>query len=295
MPRKAHKLNKTVANGIQGDWKGVTGVSNGHSGTPWNDLLQFPIEGRQTKPRQTGLTMVIDKGVGTGAMDDILRTAGDYIDFWKLGFGTTALYRQDVLRQKISIARSQKIDIYPGGTFLEIAIAQNKLENYLDLARETGFTAVEISDGSLTVKKSVRKRAISLGCSLGLKVLTEVGKKDPRERLSTNQLIDAVYHDLESGAFKVILEGRESGTGSGLYDEDGFFVGQVVKDLEEAVGDIDNLIWEAPLKHQQTDLILRFGPNVNMGNIAPTEVFSTESLRLGLRGDTLTVAYFGEF
>jgi len=238
--------------------------------------------------------MVIDKGVGTAAMADILQTAGDYIDFWKLGFGTTALYGQDVLKQKICLARSQEIDVYPGGTFLEIAIAQNKLEHYLELVKESGFTAVEVSDGSLTVKKSVRKRAISLGCSLGLKVLTEVGKKDPRERLSTNQLIDTVYRDLEDGAFKVILEGRESGMDSGLYDEEGFFIGQMLKDLEEAFGDINNLIWEAPLKHQQTDLILRFGPNVNMGNIAPSEVFATESLRLGLRGDTLTAAYFGE-
>ena len=94
-------------------------MTKGHAGTPWNDLLQFPIEGRQVKPRQAGLTMVIDKGMGTGAMYDILRTAGDYIGFWKLGFGTTALYRQDVLRQKICIARSQKIDVYPGGTFLD--------------------------------------------------------------------------------------------------------------------------------------------------------------------------------
>jgi len=265
-----------------------------HTETPWTNLLQFPIEGRKIKPRQAGLTMVIDKGLGTGAMEDILQTAGDYIDFWKLGFGTTALYNWDVLRQKIGIARAYHADIYPGGTFLEIAIAQDKLEPFLALAKETGFTAVEISDGSLTIKKNVRKRAIGLACSLGLKVLTEVGKKDPRERMSTNQLIECVYRDLEDGAYKVILEGRESGMDTGLYDEDGCFVGQVVRDLEEAVGDMNNLIWEAPLKHQQTDLILRFGPNVNMGNIAPNEVFSTESLRLGLRGDTLTAAYFGE-
>ena len=176
---------------------------------------------------------------------------------------------------------------------VELMVSQDLVPGIMTTSKADRFTAVEVSDGSLTVKKSVRKKAISLGCSLGLKVLTEVGKKDPRERMSTNQLIETVYQDLENGAFKVILEGRESGMGSGLYDEEGFFIGQVVKDLEEAVGDINNLIWEAPLKHQQTDLILRFGPNVNMGNIAPNEVFSTESLRLGLRGDTLTAAYFG--
>jgi len=228
------------------------------------------------------------------AMEDILQTAGDYIDFWKLGFGTTALYHWEVLRQKIAVARAHGTDIYPGGTFLEIAVAQNKLEPFLTLAKETGFTAVEISDGSLTIRKNVRKKAIGLASSLGLKVLTEVGKKDPRERMSANQIIETVYNDLESGAYKVILEGRESGMDAGLYDQDGCFIGQVVVEIEEAVGDMNHLIWEAPLKHQQTDLILRFGPNVNMGNIAPHEVLATESLRLGLRGDTLTAAYFGE-
>jgi phosphosulfolactate synthase len=159
------------------------------------------------------------------------------------------------------------------------------------LARDLGYTAVEISDGTIEIPQEVREQAISMALEHGLKVLTEVGNKNPQDRAEVSHYIAQILRDLELGACKVILEGRESGKGAGFYDPQGRFLADDVEQVLAAVGDPNLLIWEAPLKQQQLELILRFGTNVNLGNIAPAELLSLEALRVGLRGDTLRSVY----
>lgn len=256
----------------------------------WLEMLRFPLQGRSQKPRQQGLTMVIDKGLGLGGLKDLLMTAGDYIDFIKLGFGTPALYSGTLLEEKISLTKSFGVDIYPGGTFLEIAVLQNKLLEYIRTAGRIGFTAIEVSDGTIEMSPEVRASAISEARNLGLKVLTEVGKKIPGNKVSVAGYIEQIKQDLAQGACQVIVEGRESGKNAGIYDSEGKFIQNEMEELLEAV-DCSRLLWEAPLKNQQQELILSFGPNVNLGNIPPPEVLALKALRVGLRGDTLYPVY----
>ncbi|MBM7855133.1 phosphosulfolactate synthase [Desulfohalotomaculum tongense] len=258
-----------------------------HSGSNWMSILKFPLGSRTSKPRKSGLTMVIDKGLGLGETRDLLNLAGDYIDYLKLGFGTSAFYATEILEEKINLVRSYNVDIYPGGTFLEVAILQDKLEEYLNMVKQLGFTAVEISDGTITFDSTMRANAINMAAEKGLIVLSEVGKKDTERRAPLSQLIKQVLSDLKYGAQKVIVEGRESGKGVGLYDSTGKIIQTEMEELVSALPDPSVLIWEAPLKDQQQDLILRFGPNVNFGNINAHEVLAVEALRVGLRADTL--------
>lgn len=262
---------------------------NEKSGTrSWQAFLKFPLGYRLAKPRQQGLTMVIDKGLGLMETKDILHVCAPYIDFFKLGFGTPALYAPEVLEEKIQLVKSFGVDIYPGGTFLEVAILQEKIEEYLYLAKSLGFTAIEVSDGTITMSEEVRERVIHRAAEIGFKVLTEVGKKNGH--CPAYHLAEQIQRDLKRGAFRVILEGRESGNNAGLYNERGEFICTELEELLDAVGDPRVLIWEAPRKEQQQELILRFGPNVNLGNIPPQEVLALEALRVGLRADTLMAA-----
>ena len=253
----------------------------------WKQFLNFPLGARQEKPREHGLTMVIDKGLGLGETRDLLHLCSQYIDFFKLAFGTPALYTPEVLEEKIQLVKSFGVEIYPGGTFLEVAIIQNRLAEYLHLAREFGFTAIEVSDGTITLDGEVREKAVAMAAGLGFLVLTEVGKKDREERRTPLQLARQIKEDLEHGAYRVILEGRDSGINAGIYDEQGRFLESELEELLLAVADPRFLIWEAPLKSQQQELILRFGPDVNLGNIPPHDVMALEALRVGLRADTL--------
>ncbi|MBO8136552.1 MAG: phosphosulfolactate synthase [Desulfotomaculum sp.] len=262
-------------------------MSSRYTSNSWLNILKFPLGNRTAKPRNTGLTMIIDKGLGLGETRDLLNLAGEYIDYIKLGFGTSAFYAGEILEEKIDLVRSYNIEIYPGGTFLEVAVLQDKLEKYLDTVKILGFTAVEISDGTVAIDSNTRCRAISMAAEKGLNVLSEVGKKDPKYRTPLSELIKQVINDLEYGSQKVIVEGRESGVAVGLYDSQGKIIKTEMEELVSAVPDPSILIWEAPMKEQQQDLILRFGPNVNLGNINAHEVLALEALRVGLRADTL--------
>ena len=253
----------------------------------WMRTLRFPIGGRSKKPRHKGLTMLLDKGLGSGETRDLLHTAGDYIDFLKLGFGTSALYTQAALEEKIDLARQFGVEIYPGGTFLEVAILQGKLKEYLVMAKSLSYTAIEVSDGTINLSAEVRASAIAMAADLGFKVLTEVGKKDPNDLAPVEEYAEQIRLDLINGAYRVIVEGRESGKNTGFYDGSGHFTEGDLALILSAVEDPAFLIWEAPLKEQQQELILRFGPDVNLGNISPYEVMALEALRVGLRGDTL--------
>lgn len=168
-----------------------------------------------------------------------------------------------------------------------MAILQNKLPEYLQMAKELGFTAIEVSDGTITMSKEVREKAIKMAADMDFKVLTEVGKKEGEQRPSIAKLVEVALRDLECGGCKVILEGRESGKSVGLYDAAGNIVEDDLRQLLEGIGDPRLVIWETPRKEQQQDMILRFGCNVNLGNITPHEVIALEALRVGLRADTL--------
>lgn len=253
----------------------------------WHDLLEIPMPGRLPKPRHTGLTMVIDKGLGLTELQELLDSASGYIDMIKLGFGTSLLYPDRVLRDKIAAIRQAGILVFPGGTFFEIAYLQKKAADYCRLLVKYGFTAIEISDGTIELPPAERRKAIKIAKEAGLEVITEIGKKDPRDKVSMSFLREQLEEDLAAGAYKVIVEGRESGKGVMLYDQQGELKQEELETLLKNRISPDHIIWEAPLKNQQQRLISLFGCNVNLGNIAPQETLALEALRLGLRGDTL--------
>jgi phosphosulfolactate synthase len=257
----------------------------------WEETIEMPISDRSTKPRSTGLTMVIDKGMGIHRIEDLIQSASEYIDIVKLTFGTSAFYDKEFLKEKNTIITSADIDVMPGGTFLEIAIWQKKLDEYLDRAKELGFSAIEISDGTIDMDLNTRKNAISTARDRGFKVITEVGKKDPKEAIPLSQVHRLIEEDLSNGAVKVIIEAREAGKGVGIFDADGKIKQDEVEGIISGVKDIDTIMWEAPIKNQQQALIIRCGTNVNLGNIPPDEILALEALRQGVRGDTLKRAY----
>ena len=257
----------------------------------WEGAFKIPCPGRSAKPRRTGLTMVIDKGLGEHLLKDLVETAGEYIDIIKLTFGTSAFYDRDKLRKKNELISGAGIEVMPGGTFLEVSVWQKTLPVYLVRARELGFTAIEVSDGTIEMDRPTRRDVIRRALGQGFKVITEVGKKDPAEAPPIDVIKELIREDLGNGAFKVIIEAREAGRGVGIFDKDGRTRAEEIDRIIAGGLEVDNLIWEAPLKNQQQDLILRFGLNVNLGNIPPEEVLALEALRQGLRGDTMKRAY----
>ena len=246
------------------------------------------VDPRSRKPRTAGVTMVIDKCQGPGATVDLLAMAGEYIDHWKLSFGTSALLEEDLLRDKIARVRDKGTLIYPGGTLTEYAIVRGACRDYMRRAHSLGFNGIEISDGTIHLSPAIRRDVIRFALDLGLVVVAEVGKKDPREQPSAEALAEQALADFEAGASWVIVEARESGKGVGVYGEDGSVHEQDVDIIATALNShLDRLIWEAPLKNQQEYFILRFGPDVCLGNIQPRDVLGVEALRAGLRFETL--------
>jgi phosphosulfolactate synthase len=257
----------------------------------WENVLMPPIGGRSQKPRQTGITMVIDKGLGIEATKDLIQLSGEFIDIIKLTFGTSAFYDEKLLKEKNKLITSAGIDVMPGGTFLEVAVWKNVYNEYLKRAKELGFTAIEISDGTIEIDLQKRREIIRKAIASGFKVISEVGKKDPNEKIAIEFMHKEIINDLEEGVFKVIVEAREAGRGVGIYDKEGKIKEDEVDRIISGIEDVNSLIWEAPNKNQQQYLVLRFGINVNLGNIPPEEILALEALRQGLRGDTLKKIY----
>lgn len=254
---------------------------------PWRRDCSWPIAGRLSKPRASGITMVLDKGLGIAATLDLLDMAAEHVDLIKISFGTSVLYPEKTLRDKVELIRSHDVDVCPGGTLLEVAVLQGALPEYVDWVGQTGFSFLEVSDGTIQLDSRLRRLAIELALARGLRVVTEVGKKDALERLPPPVLHAQVADDLAAGADRVIIEARESGQGVGIYDERGTVRELELEQILQGVANPDRLIWEAPLRNQQAELILRFGPNVNLGNVQPADCLAVEALRVGLRGDTL--------
>lgn len=253
-------------------------------------IVSLPIPNRTTKPRTKGVTMVIDKGIGMAQARDLVETAADHIDIVKLTFGTSRLMPENLVRRKIALYRKNHIDVMPGGTLLEISVAQKSTDSFLRHAKRCGFSALEVSDGTISFSEETRRNLIDTATQLGLKVLAEVGKKHKEEDLSAHAYAEQIKRDLEKGVFLAIIEAREAGKEVGVYDDKGDVLegklDEIVKDIK-----VDRLMFEAPEKKQQAYFILRYGSNVSLGNIATTDVISCEALRCGLRADTLTKVY----
>lgn len=256
----------------------------------WEGYVPMPVSGRSVKPRTTGYTMVIEKGLGLSATKDLMDTAADYIDSVKNTFGTAAFLDDKLLMKKIEIIKDAGVDVYPGGTFLEAAVAQGAYDKYLERCKQLGFTAIEVSDGTIEMSKELRKEAITKALDKGFKVISEVGKKDPKDDPPLAVKHELIKLDLSLGAFKVIVEAREASKGVGIYDASGAVKESEVDAIIAGVDNPDDLIWEAALKNQQLFLIQKFGLNVNIGNVPPEDILALEALRCGLRGDTLKTA-----
>ncbi len=266
---------------------GGRGRERGGSVRAWTGACPPPVAGRREKPRDVGLTMVIDKGLGLLQSRDLLELAGSHIDFIKLAFGTSAFYSRELLKEKVRLGEAYGVAVYPGGTFLEVAIAQGRIKEFLREAQTLGFAFLEVSDGTIPMPPRLRRQVIREVMAAGFRVLSEVGKKHPADRVPCTNIREMIESDLELGVYKVIVEGRESGKGVVIYRDDGSIDEDELEQLVRKLPDPSALIWEAPLKEQQQDLVLRFGPNVNLGNVQPGEVLALEALRVGLRGDTL--------
>ncbi|MGQ9778895.1 MAG: phosphosulfolactate synthase [Bacillota bacterium] len=255
----------------------------------WQGIIESPLSGRTGKPRRKGLTMIIDKGLGLGETKDWIALAGEYVDLVKLAFGTSALYREEILVEKLTCLRAAGIAVMPGGTLAEIALLADRFPAYLARAAALGFEAIEISDGTINLGRERRNEAILSAREHGFRVFTEVGKKDPAAQLSPAVQVEEALADLETGAEMVTIEARESGRGVGIYDAQGAVREEALLFLAARLP-LARIIWEAPQISQQKELLLRFGPEVNLGNVPPGEALALEALRRGLRGDTLRVA-----
>lgn len=253
----------------------------------WHPLLSDPSGKRTDKPRMLGKTMVMDKGLGIHALEDFLQTAGSYVDLLKIGFGTSPLYEPDILKQKIAMAKEQQIVIYPGGTFLEIAIQQEAVDDFFNMVALMGFNGVEISDGTIDLDRGYRSQLITRARQSGLTVITEYGKKCWGSSIEIEELIETVIIDTQLGASLVTIEGRESGRGVGIFDKNGVCKDQDILKMIERVPNSQLLLWEAPHKEQQVHLLKLLGNDIHLGNIAPHELISLEALRRGLRSDTM--------
>lgn len=255
----------------------------------WQPQLKDPSGQRADKPRTTGMTMVIDKGIGLRAFEDLLQSSAPYIDMIKLGFGTPALYPLPVLKRKIDLAKAYGITLYPGGTFLEVAVRKGEVAAFFDMVQSLGFTGIEVSDGTIELSRDMRNLLIERGKDAQLKVMTEYGKKTWGSRIEIEELLSTIHLDMEFGADLVIVEGRESGKGVGLYDEKGACRDETLREVLRRLKHPDMLMWEAPLRHQQVHLLKTLGMNANLGNINVEDVFSLECLRRGLRSDTFVL------
>ncbi len=231
--------------------------------------------------------MVLDKCQGPGATQELLALSGDYIDHWKLSYGTSALLDETLLRDKVENIRARDVLVYPGGTLAEYAIVQGVCRDYMRHAVELGFNGIELSDGTIELAPKARRDTIRFARDLGLTVVAEVGKKDSDKQPPVEALAEQALADFDAGASWVTVEARESGRGVGVFDEDGMVIEEYVERLAGLLeGHTDRILWEAPLKRQQDYFIHRFGPNVCLGNIQPRDVLAVEALRTGLRFET---------
>ncbi|WP_433499185.1 phosphosulfolactate synthase [Sphaerimonospora sp. CA-214678] len=244
------------------------------------DFLELPQ--RTRKPRRYGISHVLDNGMPVAEVERRLQNAAADIDVWKLGWGTA--YIDPSLREKLELLAAHQVLACTGGTLLEVSLRQGVLDRFMDWAEAVGFPCIEVSCGTVEIPRADKDKIISTAAARFL-VLSEVGLKDPRATPSAAQWAADARADVDAGATWVLTEGRESGT-VGLFDAEGEVRADIVDAVVAAIG-LEATLFEAPRRAQQAWLIRRYGADVNLGNIQPAEVMAVETLRLGLRSDTL--------
>lgn len=248
-----------------------------------SDFLQLPA--RSAKPRQQGITHVLDRGLSIAEVEGLIEVAGESVDIVKLGWGTSVATGN--LEPKLARYRELGIPVVLGGSLTELAIAQDRLDQLIEWVQRLGLAHFEISDGTIALEHE-RKLELIERLARDFTVLSEVGSKDDTGAITPPYLwVEQMRLELQAGAWKVIAEGRESGT-AGIFRP----TGEVREGLiDEIVHEIDStrILFDAPRKDQQVWFVRRFGPDVNLGNVPADEVLALETLRLGLRSDTMGV------
>jgi phosphosulfolactate synthase len=243
-------------------------------------FLDLPA--RSPKPRERGLTHVLDKGLSCADVDGLMEVAGDAVDIVKLGWGTALVTGN--LTAKLERYRAHAIPVVLGGTLTEIALRDGRLDGLIAWCKELGIAHVEVSDGTIALDTE-RKREIVARLARDFTVFSEVGSKDDERIMAPYRWVEEIQAELAAGAWKVIAEARESGT-AGIFRPDGEVRMGLIDEIVHAI-EPDQIIFEAPQRAQQVWFLKRFGREVNLGNIAPGDVLSLETLRLGLRSDTM--------
>jgi len=236
---------------------------------------------REIKPRKIGITMVMDKGISLRQAQDFIDTSSDFVDFVKLGFGTSLISKN--VKEKIKLYQKANLKVYVGGTLFEAFVIRNKFEDYIKYISDLGIDSAEVSDGSIEIDHE-KKCEYIFKLSKEFMVLSEVGSKEEGVIIHPSRWIKMMENELKAGAFKVIAEARESGN-VGIYHKNGTAHSMLINRIVNKIK-IENIIWETPQKSQQVYFLKLFGSNVNVGNISIDDVIPLETLRLGLRGDT---------
>lgn len=236
---------------------------------------------RTLKPREDGITMVMDKGLSLRETDDFIQNCSPYVDLVKLGFGTS--YVTPKLEEKIKLYKDAGLKLCFGGTLFEAYVARNQFEDYLRVLDHYKMEHCEVSDGSIELDHNEKCNYIS-SLSKNFTVLSEVGSKDGEKIIPPYEWIEQMETEIEAGAWKVIAEARETGT-VGIFRGTGEVRSGLVAEIIRKIP-LEKILWEAPQKSQQVWFIKLYGANVNLGNIAPNEVIPLETLRIGLRGDS---------
>jgi phosphosulfolactate synthase len=244
--------------------------------------LPLDLPARAVKPREQGLTHVLDRGLSIAEVDGLVEVAGASVDIVKLGWGTALATGN--LEPKLQRYRDHDIPVVLGGTLTELAIQQGKVDELAAWLEKLQIRHVEVSDGTIDLDHD-RKLELITTLSGAFTVLSEVGSKDAAHVMAPYRWVEQIQAELDAGAWKVICEARESGT-AGIARADGELREGLIDEIAHAV-DQTRLVFEAPQKDQQVHLLKRFGPDVNLGNIAPSDVLALETMRLGLRSDTM--------
>jgi phosphosulfolactate synthase len=236
---------------------------------------------RETKPREKGYTMAMDKGLSIREVEDFIEVAGAYVDIVKLGWSTS--YVVPNLKKKLEVYRAAGLPVYFGGTLFEAFIIRNQFDEYRRILDEFQMQHAEVSDGSIELQHDTKCEYIRT-LAEQVTVLSEVGSKDDQKIIPPYKWISLMQAELDAGAWKVIGEAREGGN-VGLFRSTGEVRSGLVEEILTRIP-FEKIIWEAPQKEQQVWFIKLLGANVNLGNISPSEVVPLETIRLGLRGDT---------
>jgi phosphosulfolactate synthase len=237
---------------------------------------------RIAKPRNNGITLVLDKGFSVRETEDFIESSSAHTDIVKLGWGTACVTAN--LERKLDVYKSAGIPVYFGGTLFEAYVLRNELDKYLRVLDKYSIGYVEVSNGTIWLSEE-KKIAIIRELTKNFTVLSEVGSKNPNEIIPPYKWVKSIQAEIDAGAWKIITEACESGT-VGVFRPNGEVRSGLIDEIADQIS-VEKLLFEAPQKEQQVWFIRKFGSNVNLGNIAPNEVISLETLRLGLRSDTL--------